>query len=368
MDKVKTILDQFRFKGKFVGYNEFGSGHINRTFLATYDDSGKIIKYVVQQINDTVFKNVEKLMDNVFEVTSFLRAKIKEYGGDTERETLHYIMTKDDNRFYKTDDGKFFRAYVFVKDSVSYDSVDSAEIFKSSGKAFGKFQRLLADYPADTLFETIPDFHNTKWRYEEFEKAVKNNKSGRAENCKEEIEFVRARQKDCSVLVDMTESGDLPLRVTHNDTKLNNVMFDENTNECVCVIDLDTVMPGLALYDFGDSIRFGANTAVEDESDLSKVSLNLEYFKAYAEGFLSEAGQSLYQSEIDYLAFASKIMTLECGMRFLGDYINGDVYFNTEYDEHNLVRANNQFKLVYDMEQKMDKMEEIINKIKYDLV
>ena len=365
MQNITDILPNFNFKGDLIDCREFGSGHINKTYIATYKkDDGANQSYVIQQLNDTVFKNIDRLMDNVFAVTSHIRKHIKEYGGDPDRETLHYIKTTDGKKFYKDSQGRYYRAYIFVKDSISFDSVDNAEIFKSSGEAFGKFQRLLADFDADTLYETIPDFHNTKWRYDnEFIPAVENNLSGRRDTCLEEIEFVKAREKDTGVLVDLIKSGDLPLRVTHNDTKLNNVMFDADTKRCVCVIDLDTVMPGLALYDFGDSIRFGANTAVEDEPDLNKVSLNLEYFKAYAEGFLGEAGTALNQCEIDNLAFAAKMMTFECGMRFLTDYLNGDTYFKTDYPEHNLVRARNQFKLVADMEAKMPQMKHIIKDI-----
>ena len=304
-------------------------------------------------------------MENVFSVTSYLRNEIKKSGGDENRETLHFIKTKNGNKFYKAANGDCYRSYVFVTDSVSYNSVDSPELFKESGIAFGKFQRLLSDFPADSLYETIPNFHNTAYRFKnEFLPAVENNLSGRKDSCRDEIEFVCSRKEICSRLVNMIDSGELPIRVTHNDTKLNNVMFDANSTKAICVIDLDTVMPGLALYDFGDSIRFGANTAEEDEADLSKVSLSLDYFKAYAEGFLSEAGGSFNKAEKDNLAFASLLMTFECGMRFLADYLNGDTYFKTDYPEHNLVRAKNQFALVADMERKMDQMNEIIASVK----
>ena len=364
----KETLSNFKFKGEYKNHEKFGSGHINTTYLVTYqDENGEEYKYVVQKLNKNAFKDIDKLMDNVFSVTSFLRNKIKENGGDTERETLHYIKTKDDKKYYESENGDCYRAYIYVKDSISHDSVDSAEVFKKSGEAFGKFQKLLSDYPAETLNETIPNFHNTKNRFLEFETAVKNDFSKRADTCQKEIEFIKARKDDCSVLVDLIEKGELPIRVTHNDTKLNNVMFDKNTDDCVCVIDLDTVMPGLALYDFGDSIRFGANTAVEDEKDLSKVSVSLEYFKAYVEGFLSQCGENLCQAELDNLAYSAKLMTLECGMRFLGDYLNGDVYFATAYPEHNLVRAKDQLALVADMESKMDEMKGIVKNVISDL-
>lgn len=364
MEELKNILEKFDFKGELISCELFGSGHINSTFLATYDDDNNFRRYVVQKVNSNVFKNIDGLMENIFSVTSYLRERIKEYGGDENRETLHFIKTKDGHNYYKDANGDCYRAYIFVADSVSYDSVDSPELFAQSGVAFGKFQKLLSEFPADTLFETIPDFHNTAKRYEnEFLTAVEKNASGRAENCADEIQFVKNRKKYCSVLVDLQGEGKIPVRVTHNDTKLNNVMFDEHSTKAICVIDLDTVMPGLALYDFGDSIRFGANTAEEDEPDLSKVSLNLEYFEAYSKGFLSEAGDSLNQVEKDNLAFACILMTFECGMRFLTDYLNGDVYFKTAYPEHNLVRAKNQFALVADMEKHLDDMKDIIKKL-----
>lgn len=364
MSSIYDVIKNFEFDGELVSCREFGSGHINKTYIAVYNDNGDEQKYVVQQVNDGVFKNINELMENIFSVTSFLRRAIEKNGGDSDRETLHFIKTKDGKKYYTDDDGLYYRSYVFVKDSICYNTVDNAELFKSSGTAFGRFQRLLADFDASALYETIPHFHDTKWRYDnEFIPALSNNLNGRADMCADEIEFVKDRVNDTSVLVDLIANGSLPLRVTHNDTKLNNVMFDENTNECICVIDLDTVMPGLALYDFGDSIRFGANTAEEDESDLDKVGINLDYFKAYAEGFLSEAVHSLNQCEIDNLAFAAKLMTFECGMRFLTDYLNGDTYFRIDYPEHNLVRAKNQFKLVADMELHMDEMNEIIREI-----
>lgn len=364
MSNIYDVAKNFRYSGEIESIKEFGSGHINKTYIVHCVDGDVKQRYVLQQLNDSVFKNIDELMDNVFAVTSYLRKQIKALGGDADRETLHFIRTNKGYKYYTDDDGSYYRTYVYVKNSVCYNSVDSADIFKSSGEAFGKFQKLLSDFSADTLYETIPNFHDTRWRYNnEFLPALNNNLSGRLDSCRDEVEFVKARADEMGKLVDLINDGSLPLRVTHNDTKLNNVMFDKDTNKCVCVIDLDTVMPGLALYDFGDSIRFGANTADEDEKDLDKVSINLDYFKAYAEGFLSAAGEAFNTCEIDNLAFASRLMTLECGMRFLTDYINGDTYFNTAYPDHNLVRAKNQFKLVSDMESKMAEMESIIANI-----
>lgn len=364
MENLLHILESFNFKGDLIECKIFGSGHINTTYIATYNDNGTEKKYIVQKVNTNVFKNIDALMDNVFAVTSFLREKIKENGGNPNRETLHYIKTNSGDKYYRDSNGDCYRAYRFVDKSKSCDSVDSPEIFEKSGIAFGRFQKYLSDFPATTLNETIPNFHNTIWRFEnEFIPALEADIQDRAKECKDEIEFVIQRRNDCSKLVNLIESGELPIRVTHNDTKLNNVMFDEDTDDAICVIDLDTVMPGLALYDFGDSIRFGANTCAEDEKDVSKVAINLDYFEAYARGFLSEAGKSFNQCEIDNLAFSAKLMTFECGMRFLTDYLNGDTYFKIHYPQHNLDRARNQFALVKDMEDKMDKMEEIVRNL-----
>lgn len=361
---INHVLEQFKFKGKLESCDIFGSGHINTTFLATYNEDGKKRNYVIQKVNTSIFPDIDALMNNIFSVTDFLREKIKADGGNPHRETLHFIRTFDGNKYFKDEDGSCFRAYRFVDNSKAYDTVDSAEVFGKSGKAFGRFQKYLSDFPAESLSEIIKNFHNTIWRYEnEFIPAVQADKADRAVNCGEEIKFVMHRREDCKKLVELIDKGELPLRVTHNDTKLNNVLFDSDSDDAICVIDLDTVMPGLALYDFGDSIRFGANSCAEDDDNYDKVELMLDYFEAYAKGFLSEAGDALNQCEIDNLAFSAKLMTFECGMRFLTDYLNGDTYFKTAYPEHNLVRAKNQFALVADMERKMEQMQQIIKSI-----
>ncbi len=360
MQEISKVLSNFDFKGELLEFEQFGSGHINTTYLAKYKEDDSVVSYVVQKVNTNVFKNIDDLMGNVFAVTSFLRNKIKENGGDPCRETLNYMKTVNGDLYYKTGED-CYRAYRFVDNSKCCDSVSSAEIFEKSGLAFGRFQKYLSDFPATTLKETIPNFHNTIWRFEnEFLPAVEADKAGRASQCKAEIDFVINRRNDCSRLTDLIDKGEIPIRVTHNDTKLNNVLFDNDSDEAICVIDLDTVMPGLALYDFGDSIRFGANTCAEDEKDTAKIAINLDYFAAYAKGFLKEAGESFTQTEKDNLAFSAKLMTFECGMRFLTDYLNGDTYFKTAYPEHNLVRAKNQFALVADIEKHLDEMENII--------
>lgn len=362
INNVSELLGAFQFEGKFEITDQLHDGHINNTYIFSFrEENGKLNKYLVQELNTYVFKQPEALMENVMGVTKYMREYVLANGGDIERECLYVIPAKDGKPYYIDGENRFWRCYNFISGAHSCQSVENTEVFFNAAKAFGNFQRILADYPIDGLTETIPNFHNTVSRFADFKKAVSDNLSGRASQAEAEIEFVLAREKDCSVLIDMLNAGELPLRVTHNDTKLNNVMFDNETNEGICVVDLDTVMPGLSLYDFGDSIRFGANTAAEDEKDLSKVSLSLENFAAYTLGYLSTAGESLTKNEIEQLAFSSKLMTLECGMRFLGDFINGDVYFKTEYPEHNLVRCRTQFELVADMERKMDAMQKIVD-------
>jgi thiamine kinase-like enzyme len=301
-------------------------------------------------------------MENISGVTSFLRKKIIEAGGDPDRETLNLIPTKDNGFFYKSLDGNYWRGYIFIEKANTYQIVENLDHFYNAGKAYGKFQKLLESYPADTLYETIPDFHNTKKRYETFLTSVEKDVKNRASGVKNEIEFVIKRAKDTAVLVDLLDKGKLPLRVTHNDTKFNNVMIDDATGEGVCVIDLDTVMPGLSLYDFGDSIRSGANPADEDEKDVSKVWMDLELFEHFTKGFLEQTRESLTPLEIEYLPFSAKIMTFECGMRFLTDYLSGDVYFKIHRQEHNLDRTRTQFKMVADMEEKKEQMQRIVRK------
>ncbi len=352
---INKIADSFLFDGTLRDIRPFGAGHINNTYIADYTDK----EYVLQEINTYVFKQPDKLMDNIINVTRFLRRKIEESEGDPERETLHFIHTKDKKRYLTTEDGEVWRAYRFLENSVCYDAADTPELFEKSGAAFGRFQKMLKDYNAESLFETIPHFHNTAWRYEnEFLPALSNAPEELRENCGAEIDFITSKRHYMSVISDLINEGIIPLRVTHNDTKLNNVLFDEQTDRALAVIDLDTVMPGSALYDFGDAIRYGANPADEDERDLSKVYLDLDYFKAYARGYLSEA--ELTEAETDKLAMSALVMTLELAMRFLTDYLNGNKYFKYDYPEHNLVRTRAQLKLALDIEKKLDVMNRIV--------
>ena len=301
-------------------------------------------------------------MENILNVTSYLRKKIIENGGDPDRETLNVIRTVDNMPYFVDSEGEYWRSYKFITDATSYDQVESPEDFYQSAVAFGNFQRLLAEYPAETLHETIEGFHDTKARFQVFKKAVEDDVCGRAASVQKEIQFVLEHEHLANVFADLLEKKEIPLRVTHNDTKLNNIMIDNKTRKGICVIDLDTVMPGLAMNDFGDSIRFGASTATEDEQDLSKVSCDMELFDLYAKGFIEGCGGKLTEKEIDLMPTGAMVMTFECGMRFLTDYLQGDTYFKTHREGHNLDRCRTQFKLVEDMEKKWYTMQEIIKK------
>lgn len=360
----KKIATKFQFNGEFVYGEPFGCGHINDTYALYFKREFKRpIRYILQRINSSIFKNADELMTNIANVTAHIAEKVKADGGDVDREVLHIIRTTDNQLYYTDESGREFRAYAFIDDATSLQTIENPEHFYKSARAFGKFQKQLSDFPADTLYETIPNFHNTVMRYEAFEEAVKQDLKGRAKEVQKEIDFVRARKSDAGLLVNLLQENKLPLRVTHNDTKLNNIMLDNQTGEGICVIDLDTVMPGLVHYDFGDSIRFGASTAAENETDLSKVSMSLELFELFAKGFLEECGDSLTDLEIETLPIGAKVMTFECGMRFLTDYLNGDTYFKIHREHHNLDRCRTQFKLVADMEEKADQMNAIIQKL-----
>lgn len=358
-------IANFRYEGVLVDERPYGSGHINDTYLLTFDiaEMGQL-KVILQRMNREIFKKPVELMENIMNVTSFLRKRIIENGGDPERETLNVIPTVDDKPFFKDSEGEYWRSYKFITDATSFDQVESPDDFYQSAVAFGNFQRLLADYPAETLHETIEGFHDTRARFEVFKKAVADDVCGRAHEVQKEIDFVLAREDVANVFGELLDKKEIPLRVTHNDTKLNNIMIDNKTRKGICVIDLDTVMPGLAMNDFGDSIRFGASTAAEDEQDLSKVSCDMDLFDIYAKGFIEGCGGKLTEREIDLMPMGAKVMTFECGMRFLTDYLQGDTYFKIHRENHNLDRCRTQFKLVEDMEAKWDTMCEIIEKYK----
>ena len=356
--ELKAVIEQFEINGDIISIVNYGSGHINATYrVGTTED-----EYILQKVNTNIFKNMEQLVENVAGITAYLAQAIVERGGNPKRETLQVIPTKDGCNYYKGENGYSYRMYYFITDASCYDTVEKPEDFYESAVTFGKFQSLLASYPAESLHETIPDFHHTAKRFETFRRAVEQDTLGRAALAKEEIAFVMNHAQDMPVLTDMLESGDLPLRVTHNDTKLNNIMIDNKTGKGVCILDLDTVMPGLSVNDFGDSIRFGANTAPEDETDLSKVSLDLGLYDIFVKGFLEGCQGILTENELKMLPMGAKMMTLECGMRFLTDFLEGDTYFKIHRENHNLDRCRCQFALVADMERKWDEMAAIVEK------
>lgn len=360
-DKIDNAIAQFTQKGSLIEKKPYGNGHINDTYLLTYELSGgQTRQYILQRMNHSIFKRPKLLMENMVNVTEYLRKIIAAQGGDPDRETLNVIKTKNGASYYEDENHNYFRMFLFIENTLCLEKVESAKDFYDSAVAFGNFQRMLADYPAHTLHETIPNFHNTPSRFADFKKAVERDPLGRSANAKPEIAFALARESDTSILTTLLEKGMLPLRVTHNDTKLNNILFDKDTRKALCIIDLDTVMPGLSLYDFGDSIRFGASTGAEDETDLDKVTLDLSLFETFVSGFLKGCGESLTEREIEMLPMGAKLMTYECGIRFLADYLEGDVYFKIHRENHNLDRARTQFKLVVDMEKKWTDMEKII--------
>ncbi|MFV0342507.1 MAG: phosphotransferase enzyme family protein [Anaerocolumna sp.] len=363
--KIEEAIEKFHFDGSLISYARYGNGHINDTFVINYKlENGTPIRYILQRMNHDTFKHPEQLMENVVGVTQFLKQKIVENKGDINRETMNIIPTKNHESFYIDSIGSYWRAYMFIEDTTCFDKVENPEDFYNSAKAFGHFQKLLADYPAHTLHETIPNFHNTPVRLQTLKNVIKEDILGRVAEVTEEIGFVMEREKFTHTLMGLYEQGELPLKVTHNDTKLNNIMIDNQTGSAICVIDLDTIMPGFSVNDFGDSIRFGANTGAEDEKDLSKITLDLSLFEVYVKGFLEGCQGSLTKNEVDMLAVGAKMMTLECGIRFLTDYLQGDTYFRIHRDKHNLDRARSQFKLVADMETKWEAMQDIVNKFR----
>ena len=363
-NKVHEAIDGFKLPGELKECIRYGSGHINDTYRLTYETPQGTKRYILQRMSKSIFKKPVELMENVSGVTAWLRKKIIENGGDPERETLTLVKSNDGLPYFVDSTGEYWRVYLFIEGATCYDAVKDDNDFYQSAVAFGHFQRLLADYPAETLHETIKDFHNTPDRLEKFKKAVAEDICGRAASVQKEIDFILEREELTHALYDLQLDGRLPLRVTHNDTKLNNIMIDDETGKAICVIDLDTVMPGLTANDFGDSIRFGASTALEDEQDLSKVSCDLHLFDVYARGFIEGCGGALTDLEIDMLPMGAILMTFENGIRFLTDHLEGDHYFRIHRENQNLDRARTQFKLVWDMEQKLSEMKAIVEKYK----
>ena len=347
------IASRFQVKGSVVSCERYGSGHINETYLVQ-TDAGE--KYILQKINSEIFRDVPALMRNIAAVTGWIAKKDPD-----ARHTMHLVPAADGENVIRDAEGGWWRMYDFVRDSLCLQAAQTEEDFYLSAVAFGDFQRQLADFPAETLSETIAKFHDTRDRYRQLHEAMEKDSCGRLASVRAEVDFALAREAEAGAMMALLEKGELPLRVTHNDTKLNNVLFDAETRKPICVIDLDTVMPGLAAFDYGDSIRFGASTAAEDETDLSRVEMSLKLFEAYTRGFMEACGANLTETERRTLPMGAKLMTLECGVRFLTDYLSGDVYFRIHRPEHNLDRCRTQFKLVADMEKKWDEMARIVS-------
>ena len=368
LEITAEALNAIDFNGEIINVKPFGSGIINDTFLVVCKNSIGKEKYILQKINHTIFKDIEKLMENYCNICDYLKDIVKKNGGDPDRETITVIFTKDGKRFFKDSIGDYWRAIKFISNTITYNVIKSAEDFYKVGKTFGKFQNMLSEYNAESLYESIPNFHNTKMRFKSLLKAIENNKVNRLDNVTEEVKFIIERVDDTSILVDMYENNELPLRVTHNDTKISNILMDSETKEGICVIDLDTIMPGLSVYDFGDAIRSGATHSLEDEKDLSKVYIDLDFFESFTKGFLEGINSSITKREVEMLPMAAKVITLEQGIRFLTDYLDGDVYYKTSYEDQNLDRTRTQLKLVKDIELKWDKLKSIVEKYILDYI
>ena len=350
MTEFKAVAEKFAIKGNILDIAPYGEGHINLTLLVTTDER----RYIMQKMNTNVFPDTEGLMANICGVTEYL--------GKLGVETLCVIPTKDGASYLCDESGKY-RVYDFIENTVTYQKVTDKEVFKNSGAAFGEFQNHLAGFDASGLTEVIKRFHDTPNRFANFKAALEADAFDRAKDCKPEIDFVLSHAHTYSTVMDGLADGSIPLRVTHNDTKLNNILMDAETNKARAVIDLDTIMPGSMLFDFGDSIRFGASTAAEDEKDLSKVHFDIELFRAYAEGYCGAVRESITAREAELLPYGAYLLTVECGMRFLTDYLSGDTYFATKYEGHNLVRCRTQLKLAGEIEQSFDAMGAIVKEI-----
>jgi hypothetical protein len=356
MHDLQSLASKFLIPGDYRAGQPYGSGHINDTYAVVFNQAGALVRYIFQRVNHRVFPNPGKLMENVQRVCDHSQAKLAEAkSGDASRQSLTLIPTRAGANWH-VEGENHWRCYLFIEGAQTYDAIQSEEQATQAAWAFGCFQGLLADLPGERLFETIRDFHHTRKRFEKLVAAFETDIQGRAGSVTEEMAFVRRREADTSIIVDALEGGRIPERTTHNDTKLNNVMIDDETGVGICVIDLDTVMPGTALNDFGDMVRTATNPAREDTRDLSEVRMRIEYFTAIARGYLDGTAEFLTGAERELLPVSGKLMTLECGMRFLTDFLEGDVYFKTHREGHNLDRCRSQFALVRSIEDQMDAM------------
>ena len=366
-EEILQIASHFCFEGTPTTINEETTGNINATYLMEYqrENEPDTHPYIMQRINTVAFPDPVSLMQNIEMVTNHIHNALIEKGVDPTRRVLYHVKAEDGSLLYRAPDGGAWRAYHYVDDATAHNQISSPDLFLEAGRGFGEFQTLLADFPAGSLTEIIPHFHDTPHRYEAFRAAVAADKVGRAKEITAEIAFFDQRADMMHSIVDLIKSGDLPLRVTHNDTKLNNVLLDDETGKALCVIDLDTVMPGSALYDYGDAVRFGECTAAEDEPDLDKIGFDMSLFEAFTKGFVEKTAPpagNLTDTEICLLPLGVQVITCELAMRFLTDYLNGDVYFKIKYPEHNLVRARAQMKLLCEVEARMDEMNAFVRR------
>ena len=357
---ISGIASHFAFEGVLTATQELTAGNVNVTYLVTYTEDSVEHQYIIQRINTAAFHDPVSLMDNVGKVTSHIKASYEKEGISTERRVLSFVPCDNGTLLYTDDEGGAWRAYHYIDGVTAYNSIENPSQFYEAGYGFGEFQTRLADFPADELVETIPGFHDTAKRYEAFLTAVAEDTAGRVASLGEEIAFFKDRKDLAHAIVSQLGSDDVPLRVTHNDTKLNNVLMDNETGKALCVIDLDTVMPGSALYDYGDAVRYGACTTAEDEPNTSKIGFDMTLFEAFTKGFVEATNGRLTKTEIQMLPVGVAVITYELAMRFLTDYINGDVYFKTFYEGHNLVRARAQMKLLTEIEKHWNDMNAFI--------
>ena len=355
---MEYIVSQFQIPGTYISHEEICSGIINRTYLVCMDmGDGTSNKYVVQKINTNVFREPYHVMENIIHITEHIKKHLIAQNGQYSRRVLSFAVSHEGKPYFENEIDGFWRCYEYIDDAVAYNIAPDKDHIFEAGRAFGEFQLYLTDYDATTLFETIPNFHNTVSRMQALHEAIDTDKAGRAKSVQPEIDFILSREQEAGTIVNALEDGTIPYRVTHNDTKINNVLFDQATEKAICVIDLDTVMPGSSLYDFGDAIRSGSCAAAEDEKDLSKVFMDIEKYRLFTKGFIKGTHSLLTEKEIEMMPISAKILTLELAARFLTDYLNGDVYFHTDYDGQNLRRTRTQIKLVSDIESKLEQMQ-----------
>ena len=357
-EKISGVIQKFGFNKEISDLQKLEIGHINDTYVVNIGDE----RYIVQRINGYVFKNPADIMENIEHVTTHIQKKAKLMGKDPKRSTLSFLHANDGHNYFKDDDGSYWRICPFIENTTTFEKIENSSMLYGSGYAFGLFQNMLDDFPMDTLHETITDFHNTKKRLDSFFEVVKEDPCGRASSTKNDINFFSERRKRSGSLIKLVETGGMPLRVTHNDTKYDNILIDTNTHEAVCVIDLDTVMPGLAVYDFGDAIRVVGNNATEDETDFDKITFNMEYYEIFTKGFIAGVNGLLKPIELENMALGCINITVELASRFLADHLDGDKYFKIHRPNHNLQRARNQMKLVIEMEKHLDEMNAVVEK------